>query len=106
MIFKLYTSYLVLIITLFNSYISKDINKDDKIYCKSAFDCVNSLCCINNVCKDNDMCQNVNKLVYLIIGLLGIIFITITVIYMLLTIKEAKRNVKVIQEKVFSDPKS
>ena len=79
---------------------SSDVNPNS---CETSFECKQSMCCINNICEPNETCQNRNKNVYLIIGLLGLFFVLVSLLYMFIVINYAKKNVKVIKEKVFNE---
>lgn len=66
--------------------------------CESSLECNDSICCQNGFCVDNEKCQ-ANKLkVYVAVGILGLIFIILSFIYLYFVISESKKNVDKMRE--------
>lgn len=73
--------------------------------CVSSFQC-DSGCCSNGSCKDKDDCDSLIRRVYVICGVMSLIILGITTLYLFLQIRETKKNVVLIKEKINAKLKS
>ena len=85
------TKFLFLLtLNYFSVYGLEDTN------CISNLECYDSACCRNNVCVSNNICNDDKNKIYLYVGLVGIFFLLVTMIYFFMTIKASRENVKKI----------
>lgn len=72
---------------------SQSLNATQTQNCTNSFQCKETLCCYRQKCEPNDTCQTEKKLVYVGIGIVGFVFLLLSLIYMIYTINTSKKNV-------------
>jgi hypothetical protein len=66
-------------------------------WCATNLDCSSTTCCKNKKCVDNDACKQDMIKVYIAVGLVGVFFLILSLIYFFISIKEIRENVKRIK---------
>jgi hypothetical protein len=72
-------------------------------YCSSSLECSTTGCCQNQVCVATSTCEKNMTIFYVIIGVVGFVFLVLTFIYFILTIKSSRENVRKLQQKMMVD---
>lgn len=92
-----------LILLIIISYYVIDCQNSEDSECNGDLDCPNTICCNENVCVSNEICQWKKITTYAVVAAVGFIFVLITFIYMLFTIKTTKANVSKIKNQVYQE---
>jgi len=74
-----------------------NINADQQ--CSSSFECTTG-CCYNYICSDRSECKKRMLYAYLSSGVITIIVVILSIIYLFVHIKSTRENVKSIREKM------
>ena len=70
--------------------------------CKTSLDCINSACCSKGVCELASFCSKRINNSYLIIGLIGVAFISLAFVYFVITLRTVSDNVRKMKLKLFN----
>lgn len=68
--------------------------------CISSLECKSTGCCKKGECVDTSTCKSSVRTVYIAVSLVGFVFIVITIIYYITSIKETRENVRIIRQKM------
>jgi Na+/melibiose symporter-like transporter len=88
--------HLVLVILIL--YLTNFIFSQSGKSCKSNLECEDSACCREDKCQELKWCQDEANKVYLAVGCVGIMFLIITIIYFIFSIRKIRENVRKIKE--------
>jgi hypothetical protein len=70
--------------------------------CKTSLDCIDSACCSKGVCEMASFCSKRINNSYLIIGLIGVGFISLAFVYFVITLRTVSYNVRKMKLKLFN----
>lgn len=68
--------------------------------CSSNLDCYKTACCKKNVCVANDPCWQDMVNIYIAVGLVGMTFIVMSIIYFISSIKSIREGVKKLKSEI------
>lgn len=85
------------LIHIFEGFFSQSALGDK---CNSNLDCTSTVCCRDGKCVDFDVCKSSMINSYIAIGVVGAGLILITMIYFIVAVKQTRKNVRAIREKM------
>jgi len=65
--------------------------------CITNLECSDSYCCRNDICVSDAVCISETNYVYIAVGSCGIVFLILTFIYFLYSIRETRDNLRKMQ---------
>ena len=93
---------LIIIISLISLVVSQNTVLD----CFTNLECLDSGCCKNNKCVESDECRADISNMYIAIGVVGLFFVIISIVYFLLSVKVIRKNVREIQARINAEKDS
>lgn len=74
-----------------------NVNADDK--CSSSFECSTG-CCYDGICSEKSECKKRMLYAYLASGVITVVVLILSIVYLFIHIKGTRENVKLIREKM------
>jgi hypothetical protein len=66
--------------------------------CVSNLECTTTACCKEGICVEHDECRKDIRNVYIAVGMVGLGFIIIISIYFVWSIRETRKNVRMLRD--------
>ncbi len=66
--------------------------------CSVSLNCQNTFCCKNSICVESSICYNDTKIVYIIVGCMGIFLLILTIVYYIFSSLETNESMKKYSE--------